>query len=125
MPASNRPPVHPAFATEMVQHSQLLCCRTVPQQTSPLNSPKTFSASSRGAAEIVALEAKVKKFGLPGDAANLRLLKAAGFSDLRLASLTGKSEADIAALRRGHGVRPVYKRIDTCAAEFASPTAYM
>ena len=44
---------------------------------------------------------------------------------MRLASLTGKSEYEVEALRRNLGVRPVYKRIDTCAAEFASPTAYM
>jgi carbamoyl-phosphate synthase large subunit len=76
-------------------------------------------------AEIVAFESKVRKYGLPSDAANLRRLKAAGFSDLRLASLAGLSEADVAAARRAAGVAPVYKRIDTCAAEFASPTAYM
>jgi carbamoyl-phosphate synthase large subunit len=76
-------------------------------------------------AEIVALENKVKSFGLPQDADNFRMLKAAGFSDVRLASLTGKAEADVRAMRHGLGVRPVFKRIDTCAAEFASPTAYM
>jgi carbamoyl-phosphate synthase large subunit len=76
-------------------------------------------------AEIVELEAKVKRFGLPEDADNLRMLKAAGFSDLRLASLTGKNEAEVSALRQSLGVRPVFKRIDTCAAEFAAPTAYM
>jgi carbamoyl-phosphate synthase large subunit len=75
--------------------------------------------------EIVELEHKVRAFGLPADADNLRLLKAAGFSDMRLAALTGKSEFEVAALRRDLDVRPVYKRIDTCAAEFASPTAYM
>jgi len=75
--------------------------------------------------EIIALEKKVKTYGLPKDADNFRALKAAGFSDLRLASLTGKNEADIAAFRRSLDVRPVYKRIDTCAAEFFSPTAYM
>jgi carbamoyl-phosphate synthase large subunit len=75
--------------------------------------------------EIIVLEKKVRDFGLPTDAENLRMLKAAGFSDLRLASLTGKSETEVAAIRRGMGVRPVYKRIDTCAAEFTSPTAYM
>jgi carbamoyl-phosphate synthase large subunit len=76
-------------------------------------------------AEIVALENKIRRFGLPGDAENLRMLKAAGFSDIRLASLTGKNEAEVAELRQRLEVRPVYKRIDTCAAEFASPTAYM
>jgi carbamoyl-phosphate synthase large subunit len=76
-------------------------------------------------AEIVALETKVRKHGLPKDAANLRLLKAAGFSDLRLAGLAKIPEAEVAAARQAVGVMPVYKRIDTCAAEFASPTAYM
>jgi carbamoyl-phosphate synthase large subunit len=76
-------------------------------------------------AEIVEMEAKVRRFGLPNDAANLRMLKAMGFSDMRLSVLVGKSEAEIAALRERHDVHPVYKRIDTCAAEFASPTAYM
>ncbi len=75
--------------------------------------------------EIIALEQKIKRFGLPEDAANLRVLKAAGFSDLRLAALTGRQESEVAASRHALGVRPVFKRIDTCAAEFASPTAYM
>jgi carbamoyl-phosphate synthase large subunit len=76
-------------------------------------------------AEIVALEKKVQRHGLPEDAGNLRALKAAGFSDLRLATLAGLSESDVAEARRALGVAPVYKRIDTCAAEFASPTPYM
>ncbi len=76
-------------------------------------------------ADIVALENKVRRFGLPSDAENLRLLKAAGFSDLRLAALAGVAEADVAKARAALGVTPVFKRIDTCAAEFASPTAYM
>ncbi|MBM3654568.1 MAG: carbamoyl-phosphate synthase large subunit, partial [Alphaproteobacteria bacterium] len=76
-------------------------------------------------AEIVALEKKVKTYGLPEDAENLRKLKFAGFSDSRLATLTGLEEEDVRDMRHRLGVRPVYKRIDTCAAEFASPTAYM
>ncbi len=76
-------------------------------------------------AEIVALEAKVRAHGLPADAGNLRALKAAGFSDVRLAGLSGLAEPDIAAARKRLGVAPVFKRIDTCAAEFAAPTAYM
>jgi carbamoyl-phosphate synthase large subunit len=48
-----------------------------------------------------------------------------GFSDARLAVLTKRHEADVTAARHALGVRPVFKRIDTCAAEFASPTAYM
>jgi len=75
--------------------------------------------------KIVDAEAKVRQHGLPTTAEGLRALKAMGFSDARLAGLTGKDEADIAAYRAGLDVHPVYKRIDTCAAEFASPTAYM
>ena len=67
----------------------------------------------------------MRAFGLPKDAENFRALKFAGFSDARLATLTGASEKDVRAQRRALDVRPVYKRIDTCAAEFASPTAYM
>ncbi len=76
-------------------------------------------------ADIVALESQVRAYGLPGDAGNLRALKAAGFSDVRLAGLAGVAEADVIMARNKLGVLPVYKRIDTCAAEFASPTAYM
>jgi len=75
--------------------------------------------------EIVNLENRVRSSGLPRDAENFRMLKAHGFSDLRLASLSGQTDAEVSALRRSLDVRPVYKRIDTCAAEFASPTAYM
>jgi carbamoyl-phosphate synthase large subunit len=75
--------------------------------------------------EIVDTEARVIAHGVPEDAGNLLRLKAMGFSDARLARL-GQSSAD-AVMRRRHalGVRPVFKRIDTCAAEFAAPTAYM
>jgi carbamoyl-phosphate synthase large subunit len=76
-------------------------------------------------AEILELEAKVRARGLPHDAANLRMLKAAGFSDGRLATLSGMPEAEVTVLRKNLDVRPVFKRIDTCAAEFSSPTAYM
>ncbi|MEO1113979.1 MAG: carbamoyl-phosphate synthase large subunit [Pseudomonadota bacterium] len=76
-------------------------------------------------ADILAMEAKVRNIGLPQDAANLRKLKAMGFSDARLASLAGLDANDVVKLRNELGVHPVYKRIDTCAAEFASPTAYM
>ncbi len=55
----------------------------------------------------------------------MRTLKAMGFSDARLAVLSEATEADVTAKRHALGVRPVFKRIDTCAAEFASPTAYM
>ncbi len=74
---------------------------------------------------IVESESQVRKLGLPGIAGPLRRLKAQGFSDARLASLAGVNEADVAALRQQLGVHPSFKRIDTCAAEFASPTAYL
>jgi carbamoyl-phosphate synthase large subunit len=74
---------------------------------------------------IVDLEAKVKAHGLPETPGAFRKLKAAGFSDQRLAVLTGSTEAEVRDLRRRLDVRPAFKRIDTCAAEFASPTAYM
>lgn len=74
---------------------------------------------------ITDLEARIREHGLPTDAENLRKIKAMGFSDARLASLSGKRPKEVAELRNGLDVRPVFKRIDTCAAEFASPTAYM
>ncbi|WP_299815006.1 carbamoyl-phosphate synthase large subunit [uncultured Roseibium sp.] len=76
-------------------------------------------------ADILAMESKVRNIGLPKDAENLRKLKAMGFSDTRLASLAGLDAQDVVKLREELEVHPVYKRIDTCAAEFASPTAYM
>ncbi|WP_029040696.1 carbamoyl-phosphate synthase large subunit [Cucumibacter marinus] len=74
---------------------------------------------------IVEMENKVREYGLPETEGNLRRLKALGLSDARLAELTGKKVSDVRKARHALGVRPVYKRIDTCAAEFASPTAYM
>ena len=74
---------------------------------------------------IVDMEEKVKAYGLPTTPGAFRQLKAMGFSDARLAVLAGQSEAEVRAARRALAVRPVFKRIDTCAAEFASPTAYM
>ncbi|WP_395172587.1 carbamoyl-phosphate synthase large subunit [Roseibium alexandrii] len=76
-------------------------------------------------ADILAMEAKIRNIGLPEDAANLRKLKCMGFSDARLASLAGADTDDVVKLRDQLNVHPVFKRIDTCAAEFASPTAYM
>ncbi len=75
--------------------------------------------------QIVDTEEKVRKFGLPQTPGAFRQVKAMGFSDKRLAAVAGKTEAEVKALRRSLDVRPVFKRIDTCAAEFASPTAYM
>ncbi|RYD49230.1 MAG: carbamoyl-phosphate synthase large subunit, partial [Sphingomonadales bacterium] len=105
-------------------------------------------------AEIIAAEEQVCRNGLPQDAAGMRRLKAMGFSDKRLAFLALKSanmrqgseqmarasgligevvramtggvtETDVRALRHKLGVRPVFKRIDTCAAEFEAKTPYM
>ncbi len=75
--------------------------------------------------DIVDCEERVRQHGLPNDAANLRALKAMGFSDARLARLAGLEASEVAARRSALDVHPVYKRIDTCAAEFAAPTAYM
>jgi len=75
--------------------------------------------------EIVDMEARVIAHGLPPTAEQFRALKAMGFSDARLAKLAGLTEAEVRQRRKALGVEPVYKRIDTCAAEFASPTAYM
>ena len=75
--------------------------------------------------KIVAMERSIAAHGLPQEAGALRRIKAAGFSDKRLAQLTKTRETDIAALRAQKGVKPVYKRIDTCAGEFASATPYM
>ncbi len=74
---------------------------------------------------IIAAENRVREHGLPDDAENLRWLKAMGFSDVRLAELGKTNPKEVANLRARLAVHPVYKRIDTCAAEFASPTAYM
>ncbi len=109
----------------------------------------------RQIAEIIAEEAEITTNGIPRDAAGLRRLKAMGFSDKRLATLTVRSvgvagglaetqarrsgllhdaikamagatsEAEVRALRHSLGVRPVYKRIDSCAAEFEAITPYM
>ena len=74
---------------------------------------------------LVDTEEQIRSAGIPSDAQSLLRLKKLGFSDARLAELTGNSEADVASIRRKAGVRPVFKRIDTCAAEFPSPTPYM
>jgi carbamoyl-phosphate synthase large subunit len=74
---------------------------------------------------IVDAEQKVKDIGLPTTAQGMRGLKKLGFSDARLAQLAGKKEADVSADRRAMDVRPVFKRIDTCAAEFEARTPYM
>jgi carbamoyl-phosphate synthase large subunit len=81
-----------------------------------------FLAEIRG---IVETEAEIRVRGLPVRAAPLRRLKAMGFSDARLARLTGLAAEEVTRRRHALGVRPQFKRIDSCAAEFASPTPYM
>jgi len=76
--------------------------------------------------DLVREEARVAADGLAAlDSARLRQLKRKGFSDRRIADLLGLREAQLRQHRYELGVRPVYKRVDTCAAEFASSTAYM
>ncbi|MGY8994663.1 MAG: carbamoyl-phosphate synthase large subunit, partial [Rhodospirillales bacterium] len=76
-------------------------------------------------AHIVATEEQVRKNGLPKDAPALLKLKKMGFSDERLAELLDGKAPDIARIRNTLNVHPVYKRVDTCAAEFPSKTPYM
>ena len=76
--------------------------------------------------DIVATEDNLKRVHLVDiDAAGMFRLKRKGFSDARLAVLLACSEQDVRDHRQSLGIRPVYKRVDTCAAEFASATAYM
>jgi carbamoyl-phosphate synthase large subunit len=76
--------------------------------------------------DIVKIELELDTTALDAiDAADMRALKKKGFSDRRLAKLTHSSEQAVRAKRHAQGVRPVYKRVDTCAAEFATDTAYM
>ena len=75
--------------------------------------------------EIVDTEAGVIADGLPADAKGLRALKMMGFTDARLAALTGRTETDVRQARHAQGVTAVFKRIDTCAAEFEAQTPYM
>ncbi|MFQ5763411.1 MAG: carbamoyl-phosphate synthase large subunit [Rhodospirillales bacterium] len=74
---------------------------------------------------LVAAEALIRERGLPGDAAGLLGLKKMGFSDERLAELAALDAAEVAARRRAAGLHPVFKRVDTCAAEFPARTSYM
>jgi carbamoyl-phosphate synthase large subunit len=75
--------------------------------------------------DIVDAETAIRDKGLPHDVDELMQLKRIGFSDARLAQLAGKKRQDVAQLRAKYKVHPVFKRIDTCAAEFSSATAYM
>ncbi len=76
--------------------------------------------------DLVNEESLVKEEGIEGlSGGRLWQLKRKGFADSRLATLTGVDEATVRGLRHQYGIRPVYKRVDTCAAEFATSTAYM
>ncbi|MEY2685844.1 MAG: carbamoyl-phosphate synthase large subunit, partial [Pseudomonadota bacterium] len=76
--------------------------------------------------QIVATEAQLKGRSVESlSAAELRYLKKKGFSDRRLGKLMASNQHDVRRARHALGVRPVYKRVDTCAAEFATQTAYL
>ncbi len=74
---------------------------------------------------LVAEETRLRRHGLTTEPTALRRLKAMGFSDARLGKLTGQGEMDVRRVRHEVGVRPVFKRIDTCAGEFRATTPYM
>ncbi|GHF40803.1 carbamoyl-phosphate synthase large subunit [Seohaeicola zhoushanensis] len=75
--------------------------------------------------EIIDAEAELKKKGLPTTEEGLRAVKMLGFTDARLGKLTGRDEDNVRRARRNLGVNAVFKRIDTCAAEFEAQTPYM
>jgi carbamoyl-phosphate synthase large subunit len=77
-------------------------------------------------ADLVNVETDIREAGLPGiNADMMRAIKRKGFSDARIAELAGTDDKSVRRRRLEMGVRPVYKRVDTCAAEFATTTAYM
>ena len=75
--------------------------------------------------QIVQWETHIRDHGLPKDKDSLRQIKSMGFSDARLATLTATQEHEVAKLRYSLDVHPVFKRVDTCAAEFEARTPYM
>src|SRR6202020_158961 len=76
--------------------------------------------------DLLREEAELSKDGFESlELPRLRALKRKGFSDSRIARLVGRDEATVRSRRRKLGLHPVYKRVDTCAAEFATSTAYM
>ncbi len=75
--------------------------------------------------EIIEAERQVRKDGLPVTEDGIRKLKMLGFTDARLGNLTGRDEDNVRRTRRNLGVNAVFKRIDTCAAEFEAQTPYM
>jgi carbamoyl-phosphate synthase large subunit len=76
--------------------------------------------------ELVHLEQQMSEQSVTEiDADAMRRLKRKGFADARIAQLTGVAESDVRDIRRGFDIHPVYKRVDTCAGEFSTSTAYM
>jgi carbamoyl-phosphate synthase large subunit len=76
--------------------------------------------------DLIREEAQLRLQGFDSlEYARLRALKRKGFADSRIAKLVGKDEASVRARRRKLGLHPVYKRVDTCAAEFSTATAYL
>jgi len=77
-------------------------------------------------ADLVNTEGEIRKAGVPGlDKKKMRSIKRKGFSDARIAELLGVAETEVRKRRLELEIRPVYKRVDTCAAEFATTTAYL
>jgi carbamoyl-phosphate synthase large subunit len=74
--------------------------------------------------EVVTFEGEITRDALT-DVATLRRAKQLGFADRRIATLTGRTELQIRALRLGHGIRATFKTVDTCAAEFEAHTPYL
>jgi len=75
--------------------------------------------------DLINAEEWLKTNGLPQTESDWRAIKAEGFADARIAELTGKTGQAVRKARHKFGVRPVYKRVDTCAAEFQAKTPYM
>ncbi|MGB0907095.1 MAG: carbamoyl-phosphate synthase large subunit [Maricaulaceae bacterium] len=74
---------------------------------------------------LISIEESIKDKGMPTEAQDWRAIKSEGFSDERIAELAGVHDSVVRRQRRQAGVRPVYKRVDTCAAEFKAKTPYM
>ena len=74
---------------------------------------------------IISMEKAILEKGLPVDAQGWMTVKRLGFSDAQLADLVGVSEENVRKARRTHNVHPVFKRVDSCAAEIPSETPYM
>ncbi|MFT7098779.1 MAG: carbamoyl-phosphate synthase large subunit, partial [Rickettsiales bacterium] len=75
--------------------------------------------------DLVEIEKEIIKSGLPKTNEEILTLKKLGFSDKRLGKLTGKTEKEISDFRISLGIKPIYKRVDSCAGEFDSTTSYM